>query len=318
MSRPGESCTVGVDVGGTKIAAGLVGSDGRVKQLTRVPTPSGEAVTDAILAAVKPLLEGGDAVAVGLSIAGFVRADSRTVVFTPNIEDWQPGDLAGVLEARLGRPAVVENDANCAAWGEAVFGAGRGSRAMACLTVGTGLGGGLVVDGQLMRGHSGFAAEFGHMVVVRDGWPCGCGGLGCWEQYVSGRALLRAYHELADLPSDRERPSVTGVEVTQLARQGAPAALGAFAAVGDSLGRGMAVLTAALDPDLFVVGGGVADAGELLLGPTRQAYATEVAPYSRFRPPARIAAGELGGQAGVIGAADLARRNAQGGRHHGG
>jgi glucokinase len=165
-----------------------------------------------------------------------------------------------------------------------------------------------------MRGHSGFAAEFGHMVVVQDGRPCGRGGLGCWEQYVSGRALLRAYGELAGL-QDGEMPP--GSEVTALARGGDAAALGAFAAVGDSLGRGMAMLTAALDPDLFVVGGGVADAGELLLGPTRRAYATGVAPHSRFRPPARISVGELGGEAGVIGAADLARRHAQGGRHHG-
>jgi glucokinase len=303
-----------VDVGGTKIAAGLVGSDGRVEQLTRVATPSGAAVTDTILAVVEPLLKGGDAVAVGLSIAGFVRADSRTVVFTPNIDDWAPGDLAGVVEARLGRPAVVENDANCAAWGEAVFGAGRGSGAMACLTVGTGLGGGLVVDGRLLRGHSGFAAEFGHMVVVQDGRPCGCGGRGCWEQYVSGRALLRAYGELAGLP---DGATVSGSEVTELARRGDPAARDAFVTVGDSLGRGMAVLTAALDPDLFVVGGGVADAGELLLGPTRQAYAAGIAPQSRFRPAARIAVAELGGEAGVIGAADLARRHAEGGRHHG-
>jgi glucokinase len=295
-------CAVGVDIGGTKIAAGLVLPDGTVEHLTRVPTPAGEAVTDAVVHLVTPLLAGREVSAVGVSVAGFVRADSRTVVLTPNISGWRPGDLAGRLQDRVGRPVVVENDANCAAWGEAVLGAGVGSSSMVCLTVGTGLGGGLVADGRLVRGSSGFAAEFGHMTVVPGGRPCSCGGAGCWEQYVSGGALVRAFQDAGGAPAQ------TGAGVTDAARRGDAAALTAFGVVGGRLGQGMAALTAVVDPDTFVIGGGVADAGDLLLDPVREAYAAALTPRGMPRTPARIAAATLGSTAGVVGAADLARR----------
>jgi glucokinase len=308
----GQACAIGVDVGGTKIAAAVVRRDGTVGNLLRIPTPSGDAVPDAIAGLVESLLEQHDVQAIGVSIAGFVRCDSRTVVFTPNIDEWQSGDLAGRLQARLHRPVVVENDGNCAAWGEAVHGAGAGHTSMVCLTVGTGLGGGIVADGRLVRGSSGFAGEFGHMVLVPDGPTCTCGGSGCWEQYVSGSALLRAYEEFsARLPSG-ETPATTGKEVTTAALAGESAALRSFAAVGGWLGRGLAGLTAALDPEMFVIGGGVAEAGPLLLDPARRAYAAAVTPKLPFRSPVRIAEARLGGLAGVVGVADLALLSKEG------
>ncbi len=307
--NPGRGArAIGVDVGGTKIAAGVVGPDGLIEGLTRVPTPPGPAVEDAIVDVVAPLLAAGDVVAVGLSVAGFVRADSRSLVFSPNIDDWLPDDLAGVMESRLERPVVVENDANCAAWGEAVHGAGRGSSTTVCLTVGTGLGGGLVIDGRLHRGYGGFAAEYGHMSLVPDGLLCGCGGVGCWEQYVSGGALVRAY--LTHLGAGPDA-AVSGRTVTEAAEKGDPSARAAFATVGTALGRGMAVLGAALDPELYVIGGGVADAGALLLDPAREAYEASLTPRRLHRTPARVEFAALGSAAGVIGAGDLAWRHAE-------
>ncbi|SOC48672.1 glucokinase [Blastococcus aggregatus] len=308
MSPGGGTRAIGVDVGGTKIAAGVVGPDGLIGELTRVPTPPGPGVDDAIVAVVEPLLATGDVVAVGLSVAGFVRADRRSLVFSPNIDGWLPGDLAGAVESRLDRPVVVENDANCAAWGEAVHGVGQGATTTVCLTVGTGLGGGLVIDGRLHRGFGGFAAEYGHMALVPDGLPCGCGGVGCWEQYVSGAALVRAYLAHQGAGPDA---AVSGRAVTEAAENGDQSARAAFGTVGTALGRGMAVLGAALDPELYVIGGGVADAGALLLDPVREAYEAALTPRQLHRTPARVELAALGSAAGVIGAGDLARRHAE-------
>ncbi len=309
---------IGVDVGGTKVAAGLVDEDGTVLARTRRPTPAGSAeqVAEVIAAVVAELRQGADVVAVGLGAAGFVDASRARVLYAANLS-WRDEPLRDEVARRTGLPVVVENDANTAAWAESRFGAASGEPDVVAVTVGTGIGGGIVLDGRLYRGGYGGAAEFGHLQVVPGGRRCGCGQRGCWEQYCSGRALLREAREIADvrpafgarlLALGGGRPEgLTALDVTRAAQEGDPAARECFAVLGGWLGQGMADLAAVLDPGVFVVGGGVADAGELLLEPARRTYAERLT-GSGHRPVAEIRAARLGNDAGLVGAADLARR----------
>lgn len=312
------SLTIGVDVGGTKVAAGVVDEHGTVLRSVRRPTPSASPlhVEETIAAAVADLRTEYDVEAVGIGAAGFIDEDRATVLFAPNLV-WRDEPLRDEVAKRVGLPVVVENDANCAAWAEYRFGAGVGEPYLVVVTVGTGIGGGFVLNGELYRGRFGIGAEFGHMQVVKDGRRCGCGQKGCWEQYCSGRALLHEAREIADVQPQRgarllelgdgEPEGIEAREVTQAAREGDEAALACFAEVGWWLGRGLADLSAMLDPGLFVIGGGVADAGDLLLGPARAAYAEQLTGGSaRTHPEIRLA--KLGNEAGLVGAADLARR----------
>jgi len=309
--------TIGVDVGGTKVAAGLVDEQGTVLRRTRRPTPSSTPadVEDVVAACVGELREGVEVEAVGIGAAGFITADRSTVLVAPNLS-WRDEPLRDGVAERVGLPVVVENDANAAAWAEYRFGAGRGEQHLVVVTVGTGIGGGIVLDGALYRGRFGIGAEFGHMQVVEGGRRCGCGQHGCWEQYCSGRALLHEAREIADvrraygkrlLELGGGRPEgIEAIEVTQAAREGDPAALDCFAEVGSWLGQGLADLAAVLDPGAFLIGGGVSDAGELLLGPARTAFAQRLT-GTGSRPHADIRLAELGNTAGLVGAADLAR-----------
>ena len=310
--------TIGVDVGGTKVAAGLVDEEGTILRRTRRPTPSASPsdVEHVIAACVDELCAGEDVEAVGLGAAGFITGDRSTVLVAPNLS-WRDEPLRDAVADRVGLPVVVENDANAAAWAEYRFGAGRGEHHLVVVTVGTGIGGGIVLDGALYRGRFGIGAEFGHMQVVPGGRRCGCGQKGCWEQYCSGRALLHEAREIADVrkPYGKRllelgggRPEgIEAIEVTQAAREGDPAALDCFEEVGGWLGQGLADLAAALDPGVFVIGGGVADAGELLLAPARRAFASRLT-GTRSRPHAEVRRAELGNDAGLVGAADLARQ----------
>ncbi len=309
--------TIGVDVGGTKVAAGVVDEAGTILARTRRPTPSTspDDVEQTIAAVVAELRVGLEIEAVGIGAAGFVDADRAVVLFAPNLA-WRDEPLRDDVSKLVGLPVVVENDANAMAWGEYRFGAGRGETHLVCVTVGTGIGGGVVIDGNLYRGRFGIGAEPGHMQVVPGGRRCGCGQRGCWEQYCSGRALLHEAREIADvqkhygarlLELGGGRPEgIEAPEVTIAAREGDPAALACFDEVGRWLGQGLADLAAALDPGVFVIGGGVADAGELLLGPARRAFEFALTGGGN-RPNADIRLAQLGNEAGLVGAADLAR-----------
>ncbi|MCW2622516.1 MAG: glucokinase, family [Frankiales bacterium] len=311
------SLTIGVDVGGTKVAAGVVDEDGNILARTRRPTPgiSPREVEDTIAAVVADLRISYAVEAVGIGAAGFIDADRATVLFAPNLV-WRDEPLRDEVSRRIGLPVVVENDANAAAWAEYRFGAGRGEEHLIAVTVGTGIGGGIVLDGELYRGRFGVGGEFGHMQVFRDGRRCGCGQKGCWEQYCSGRALLHEAREIADVQPVRGRrllelgggrpEGIDAPEVTQAAAEGDPAALACFEEIGYWLGQGLADLASLLDPGMFVVGGGVADAGDLLLEPARRTFKARLA-GGLHRPHAGIRAAELGNDAGLVGAADLAR-----------
>ena len=311
--------TIGVDIGGTKILAGVVAEDGSVLDRVRIPTPKEPEQTAAAIAEAVRAVRGEYPVqAVGLGAAGFVSADRATVLFAPNVA-WDHEPLKARIEALVhDLPVVVENDANAAAWGEAKFGAGAGRPNVVLYTVGTGIGGGIVLGGELYRGHFGIGGEFGHYRVVPDGRLCGCGLHGCMEQYASGSALTRFVRQRAteDPQSaqvllslgDGTPDGIVGAHITEAARKGDPAALAGFAEIAGWLGQSMADLASILDPEVFVVAGGVSDAGEILTGPTRDRYRASLAGGAN-RPFAEVVTATLGPEAGLIGAADLARRS---------
>jgi glucokinase len=311
--------TIGVDVGGTKIAAGVVDESGHLRATTRRDTPYDDAAKteDAIADAVRELEASHQAEAIGVGAAGFVDADRSTVLFAPNLA-WRNEPLGRAIETRIGLPTVVENDANAASWAEARFGAGKGESHVVVVTVGTGIGGGIVLDGKLVRGRFGVAAEIGHFTVVPDGRRCGCGNQGCWEQYASGRALVAEARALATaspamaatllaLAGGRAR-AINGRMITAAAWEGDEAALECFRIVGTWLGRGIADLAAILDPGVFIIAGGVSQAGDLIRKPAWQAYLSRLTGRTH-RQTADLRIGQLGGdEAGVIGAGDLARQ----------
>ncbi|WGX94701.1 ROK family glucokinase [Nocardioides sp. L-11A] len=303
--------TCGIDIGGTKIAGAVVDAAGTVVAEARVESPAADAA--AIGTTVADLVAGLTAAqavrAVGVGAAGYVAADRSTVLFAPNIA-WRDEPLGADLARRTGLPVVVENDANAAAWGEFRHGAGRGADDQLMVTVGTGVGGGVVTGGRLLRGAHGVAAEIGHLCVVPDGLPCGCGNRGCLESYASGTALVRAARSApspAILDAAGGDPAaITGPMVTAAAAAGDVVAIGHLADLGRWLGHGIASLVAVLDPAVVVVGGGVAAAGDLLLAPVRAAFDSELTGRGH-RPGPAIVPAALGNRAGVIGAADLAR-----------
>jgi glucokinase len=313
--------TIGVDIGGTKIAAGLVDDQGRILEQLRVPTPQEPEQIDAAIAeAVKKLVaqtgSHADGLPVGVAAAGFVDERRQNVRFAPNIA-WREYPLADKLRTRLGHPVVVENDANAAAWAEFRFGAGQDVSDMVLITVGTGIGGGIVLDGQLLRGAFGIAAELGHVRLVPEGRPCGCGQRGCWEQYSSGTALLRNARAFAQADPQAARvlleeaggdpAKIHGNMVSKAAQGGDSAAIGLFTDLGTWLGEGIAAVAAFLDPAVIVIGGGVAENGELLLKPAREAFLSHLS-AADHRPHLAIRGASLGNDAGMIGAADLARK----------
>lgn len=314
---PPDALTVGVDVGGTKIAAGVVDGTGKLLAHTRRDTPahSTSGVLSGIADAVRELAVSHEIAAVGIGAAGFVDAARSTVMFAPNLA-WRDEDLRTELNTRLALPVVVENDANAAAWAESRFGAGRDHDDLAAITIGTGVGGGLVIGGRLLRGGYGVASEIGHITMVPYGRRCGCGLQGCWEQYGSGRALVTEAREiarhspafaaglLADAGGDPD--GISGEMVTAAAQRGDVGALHCFDEIGRWIGLGLAQLAAVLDPSLFVIGGGVSAAGEVLRSRVEDVFRAHLTGRGH-RPVAEVRLAELGWEAGMVGAADLAR-----------
>jgi glucokinase len=316
-----DPLTIGIDIGGTKVLAGVVDSNGNVVEQQRRATLGHDvsAVEDTIVALVGDLSTRHDVAAVGIGAAGFVDASRSTVTFSPHLA-WRNEPLRARVASRIHLPVVVDNDGNTSALGESRFGAGAGHRFAVCVTLGTGIGGALVLDGRVYRGANGMAGEFGHMQVVEDGHRCPCGNRGCWEQYASGNALEREARELVAQGSPvahrlseicRGDPDkLLGPMVTEAAREGDPLSIELLADVGRWLGVGLAGLAAAFDPSCVIVGGGVSDAGDLLLEPTRRAMVRSLTGRG-FRPDPPVYAAALGPSAGFIGAADMARSAAR-------
>lgn len=312
---------IGIDVGGTKAAAGLVGDDLEVLATTKRPTHGvdTDGLLDLLVEEVEELRAGadGEVVAVGLGIPGLLDREGR-VWKAPNLP-LEPGAALGAeLARRTGLPVASDNDANCAAIAEHAAGAGQGHDDLVLLTVGTGVGGGVVVAGQPLRGAHGMAAELGHIVIHADGRPCigDCPNRGCLEAEASGTALGRIAHELADarpesaLAAEQAAGTLDGPRVTQLAQSGDEDAIAALRQLGENLGVGMSSLANIFDPGLILVGGGVSAAGELLLAPARAEFERRAMPPIVERTEVRLA--RFGGEAGLLGAAILAFRAASG------
>jgi glucokinase len=311
--------TIGVDIGGTKVLGGVVDPQGSVIAIARRDTPAGDVAKtrDVIVEVVRELAMSHEVEAVGIGAAGWIDASRSTVLFAPNLA-WRDEPLQAYLQAAVDHPVVVENDGNVAAWAEFQYGAAADADdSMVMFTVGTGIGAGIVLGGNLLRGSHGIAAEIGHMLAVPDGHRCGCGRHGCIEQYASGNALVRFARAGAQSEPKRAEQllaqaggrieGITGPIVTLAAQAGDEVAIEAFAQIGYWLGQGMADLVQILDPQVLVVGGGVIDAGELLMAPAREAYRRELSHRSTL-PVAEVRAAKLGNVAGVVGASDLARR----------
>jgi glucokinase len=286
---------LGVDVGGTKCLGVAVDDHGTVVDEVRFPTPYGASALVDTIAEIVERLGGGDHVGVGLpglvTPTGVLRA-------APNLPDVVEAPLGELLSRRLGVPVHLDNDATCATLAEWRTGSGRGVHDLMVVTLGTGIGGGLVQGGRLQRGAHGFAGEIGHMVIDPGGRHCGCGGRGCWERYASGSAL-------ADHASMLTGSSVTGEDVVRAARQSQPWAREVIEVFAGWVALGLANLANAVDPARFVLGGGLAESGDVLLEPIRASFPQRLY-AAQHRPVVDIVIGEHASYAGAIGAALLA------------
>lgn len=301
---------LGIDIGGTKLAGAAVDQRGRILGQIEHPTEK-DAVFDSVAEVTHKLLgEYSDASGIGLAVAGFVDNESGKISFAPNLRKIEP-DIRDRVAEKFGLPTIAENDANSAAWAESRFGAGMGARNMLMLTVGTGIGGGIVIDDKLYRGSRGYAAEFGHMVGSVGGDICGCGKQGCLEAMASGTALGRIAREEAGKHPESEVLSlaggdpekITGAIVGQAACKGDEFALEMFRRTGRFLALGLAGLAHAFDPQIIVLGGGVAETGEPFLKPVAEQLAER---FEGMVSPPPVVPAKLGNEAGVIGAATLA------------
>jgi len=304
---------IGVDVGGTKIAAGVVTPEGEVLAEARYPTATTtkERLLSSIARAVVEVRDGFEVGGVCLAVPGSILAVENKVIDSPNLHAIEGVPLKGEIEERTGLQVTVENDANAAAWGEFRFGAGSEIDHLVFLTLGTGVGGGVISHGVLLRGGQGAGGELGHVTIQATGPRCNCGNRGCLEALASGTAIERCAREVANEKPDSalgrlavER-KVLGEDVTELAREGEEAAITVLEEAGTWLGIGIAGFVNIFNPQVVAVGGGVAKAGDLILGSARREVRL------RARSPARdlveVKEATLGPESGVLGAATLAR-----------
>lgn len=306
---------VGVDLGGTKCLGVVVADDGAVVDERRLATPLGEqAVVDAVAEVTEALVGPEPVGAIGVGAPGLVDVDG-VLRFAPNLPGVADLALRAEVEERFPGACVrIENDANCAGWGEHQLGAARGARHALVVTVGTGIGGGIVSDGALLRGASGFAGEIGHMVVDPHGPPCPCGKQGCWERLASGTALGALAREAA-LANPRSRlvelaggdpENVRGEHASRAAAEGDDEARAVMSRFAWWLALGLANLANIFDPEVIVLGGGLVEAADVVLHPVRAAFA-ELVEAVAHRPEVSIVPAVLGGRGGAVGAALLAR-----------
>jgi glucokinase len=311
----GSDLTIGIDIGGTKISAGVVDSSGNLIDSSKCSTPAegGKELISSVINLVKELNKKHEIKGIGISIAALISSDYGTIVGAPNIANLSKLNFANEIKEEFKLPIIIENDANAAMWAEFKFGSAKGLNPVMFFIIGTGVGGGLVIDGKLFKGANGIGAEFGHMCVVPNGLLCGCGAKGCIEQYASGGALIRYANEalLANPDKSEEVLSfgegkLSGTALTKAAKAGNELALAAFSKQADWLGLACASYSLIIDPQAIIIGGGVVDAGELFLAPVRAAM-RKYMPFAESHVPPKIIAAKFGNDAGLIGAADLVR-----------
>jgi glucokinase len=303
---------IGVDVGGTKIAAGVVTPKGEILDEVRYPTPhSPGTLIENVVKAIKVVADVHEVGGVCLAVPGLILAGENKVVFSPNLHAIEGIPLKDEIGPKVGLPLTIENDANAAAWGEFRFGAGSEADHLVFVTLGTGIGGGVITHGVLMRGAQGSGGELGHVTVQATGPRCACGNHGCLEALASGTAIARRARELAienpdsalgHLAANRQ---ILGEDVTELAREGDEVALSVLDETGRWLGVGLAAFVNIFNPEVVAVGGGAMEAGELILKAARREVMLRARPPSRDLAEVKVAT--LGPKSGVLGAAALAR-----------
>ena len=315
---PSSALTIGIDIGGTKVLGGVVDSTGKIIDSARRATPAsgGKELIATIIDLIKEFQSKHEIAGIGISVAALILKDQGTIAGAPNIANLSQLNFVSEISKVFNLPVIAENDANAAMWAEFKFGNAHGLNPVIFFIIGTGMGGGLVIDGKLFRGASGIGAEFGHMIVERDGVLCGCGSHGCIEQYASGSALMRyAKEAIAANPAEGKEllalcesdiSKLTGTILTAAAKGGNQLAIAAFNKQADWLGNACASYTLLLDPQAIVIGGGVVDAGELFLTPVRSAM-EKYMPFAGTHTSPKIIAAKFGNEAGLIGAADLVR-----------
>jgi len=289
---------IGLDIGGTNLSVGLVSDTGEVLDLIRESTPQdGAAAADVLVEMTCRLLVTAESPAgIGIGFGGPVNYVDQSIVRSHLVEGWAPGLKLGERFAReFGLPTLMDNDANCGGLGEAVFGAARGVDSAVYVNVGTGIGGAVILGGRVHHGANSTAGEIGHTVVVPGGPPCTCDKLGCLEALSSGSAIGREGRAAG-------MGDVTGKEVGERALAGDPVALKVVAQAGHWLGVSTGNLASLIDPQVFVIGGGVSDLGDVFLGPARAAFAATAMPAAAATP---LVKAQFGYDAGVIGAAAL-------------
>jgi len=308
---------IGVDLGGTNIKAGIVNEEGRILEQAGLPTMAQEG-PDAVISRMVRLvgeLRGkvpGSLLGVGVGSPGPLDPSEGLIYTTPNMPGWDNYPMKKKLEEKTRVPVVVENDANCAALAEYWKGAGQGSHTMILLTLGTGIGGGIVRDGRLVNGEHVAAGEVGHMVINFNGPKCGCGNHGCLEAYTGAAGIVRRAWEVLDKPgtvsilrdmSAGDRASMTPAMISAAAEKGDGEALGIIRETGRLLGIGIINLVNIFAPETVILGGGVAAAGEVLFSAVREEVKHHAMPPCNDR--VRIMPAAMGNSAGVVGAASL-------------
>ncbi len=317
---PANPWVVGIDLGATKMALGLVDPMDNIVARARLPTQAEagpdaavERLAQAVVSLKAHLPAGQSVAAVGVDAPGPIDHTAGLIVDPPNLPGWRRVPFAQMLSRRLGLPVVLEHDAKAAALGEFHYGAGRDARDMVYVVVGTGVGGGLILDGQLYRGRQNAAGEMGHITLDRQGAVCSCGSRGCVETYVSGPWLARRLEQLLVEHGETAahlKQLLTGETVSALAAQGHPMARQVLQEAGDALGTAVATVAMILDVGLFVIGGSVAQAGDLLLAPARQAVPRHA--FASVAERVRIVPAALNEDGPLLGCAWLARSFLQG------
>ncbi|MCX5692465.1 MAG: ROK family protein [Candidatus Omnitrophica bacterium] len=292
---------IGIDLGATFVKIGLVDNRGKVYFRRKIKTPLGADKTlliDSIVNNVKDIIkESGKAVSgIGIGVPGPVDSKKGIVHYFPNIKGWKEVPLKAMLEKKLGLAVMLDNDVNAMSLGEFVFGAGKGSRNIVCLTLGTGVGGGIIIDSKLYRGGSMTAGEVGHMPINETGPICNCGGIACLERYIGNRYILERAKKIFG-------NSVTLERVSELAGLGDKKALAIWTDVAEKLSVALSQVVNLLNPDKIVIGGGVSKAGPFILNPLKKEIRKRAMKDQAAH--VKIVPAKLGADAGIIGASLL-------------